>query len=68
MALVSMGPMLRHARANGYGIAAYNMIDYNSAASVIAGWRFETSRSSPGRGEWPTHPDIWRRSTSWANP
>ncbi|MEM6323388.1 MAG: class II fructose-bisphosphate aldolase [Pseudomonadota bacterium] len=37
MALVPMGPMLRHARANGYGIAAYNMIDYNSAASVIAG-------------------------------
>ena len=37
MALVSMGPMLRYARANGYGIAAYNMIDYNSAASVIGG-------------------------------
>ncbi|WP_274520091.1 class II fructose-bisphosphate aldolase [Meridianimarinicoccus roseus] len=37
MALVSMRPMLRHARTNGYGIAAYNMIDFNSAASVIAG-------------------------------
>ena len=37
MTLVSMAPMLRHARANGYGIAAYNMIDYNSAAAVIAG-------------------------------
>lgn len=37
MALVSMAPMLRHARRNGYGIAAYNMIDYNSAASVVAG-------------------------------
>jgi ketose-bisphosphate aldolase len=37
MALVSMAPMLRHARRNGYGIAAYNMIDYNSAASIVAG-------------------------------
>jgi ketose-bisphosphate aldolase len=37
MALVSMAPMLRHARQNGYGIAAYNMIDYNSAASIVAG-------------------------------
>lgn len=37
MALVSMGPMLKRARANGYGIAAYNMIDYNSARSIIDG-------------------------------
>ena len=37
MSLVPMGPMLRHARGHGYGIAAYNMIDYNSAASVISG-------------------------------
>lgn len=37
MALVPMGPMLRHGRQNGYGIAAYNMIDFNSAASIIAG-------------------------------
>lgn len=36
MALVPMGPMLRHARRHGYGIAAYNMIDYNSAASLVA--------------------------------
>ena len=37
MALVPMGPMLRHGRQNGYGIAAYNMIDFNSAASIVAG-------------------------------
>lgn len=37
MALVSMAPMLRQARKNGYAIAAYNMIDYNSAASIVAG-------------------------------
>ncbi len=37
MSLVSMAPMLRHARANRYGIAAYNMIDYNSARAVIDG-------------------------------
>ncbi|QIE54984.1 class II fructose-bisphosphate aldolase [Pikeienuella piscinae] len=35
MPLVSMGPMLRHARANGYAIAAYNMIDYNSARAIV---------------------------------
>jgi len=32
-----MAPMLRHARANRYGIAAYNMIDYNSARAIIGG-------------------------------
>jgi ketose-bisphosphate aldolase len=37
MPLVSMGPMLRRARAGGYGIAAYNMIDFNSARSIIDG-------------------------------
>jgi fructose-bisphosphate aldolase, class II len=37
MPLVSMGPMLRRARADGYGIAAYNMIDFNSARSIIGG-------------------------------
>jgi|APCry1669189000_1035189.scaffolds.fasta_scaffold01678_6 ketose-bisphosphate aldolase len=37
MALVSMGPMLKRARAQGYGIAAYNMIDYNSARAIIGG-------------------------------
>lgn len=37
MSLVSMAPMLRHARANRYGIAAYNMIDYNSARAIIGG-------------------------------
>ena len=37
MPLVSMAPMLRHARANRYGIAAYNMIDYNSARAIIDG-------------------------------
>ena len=35
MTLVSMGPMLKKARAAGYGIAAFNMIDYNSARSVV---------------------------------
>ena len=37
MPLVPMGPMLRHARANRYGIAAYNMIDFNSARAIIDG-------------------------------
>lgn len=37
MPLVSMGPMLRRARAGGYGIAAYNMIDYNSARAIVDG-------------------------------
>ena len=37
MPLVPMGPMLRHARANHYGIAAYNMIDFNSARAIIDG-------------------------------
>lgn len=35
MPLVSMGPMLKTARAAGYGVAAYNMIDYNSARAII---------------------------------
>ena len=35
MALVTMGPMLKRARTKGYGIAAYNMIDYNSARAII---------------------------------
>lgn len=37
MALVSMGPMLKQAQAARYGIAAFNMIDYNSARSIIEG-------------------------------
>lgn len=37
MPLVSMAPMLREARRNGYGIAAYNMIDHNSARSIVDG-------------------------------
>jgi len=37
MTLVPMGPMLRHARSSGYGIAAYNMIDYNSARAIVDG-------------------------------
>ncbi|PDQ18517.1 tagatose-bisphosphate aldolase [Mesorhizobium sanjuanii] len=37
MALVSMGPMLKRAQAAGYGIAAFNMIDYNSARAIIEG-------------------------------
>jgi len=37
MALVTMGPMLKRARTKGYGIAAYNMIDYNSARAIVEG-------------------------------
>ena len=37
MPLVSMAPMLREARRAGYGVAAYNMIDYNSARSIVDG-------------------------------
>ncbi|MEM8916945.1 MAG: class II fructose-bisphosphate aldolase [Pseudomonadota bacterium] len=37
MPLVAMKPMLRHARAERYGIAAFNMIDYNSARAVVDG-------------------------------
>lgn len=37
MPLVSMGPMLRAARRDGYGVAAYNMIDYNSARAIVDG-------------------------------
>ncbi|MCA3436417.1 MAG: class II fructose-bisphosphate aldolase [Rhodobacter sp.] len=37
MPLVSMAPMLRQARANRFGIAAYNMIDFNSARAIIDG-------------------------------
>lgn len=37
MAFVSMGPMLKRAQAAGYGIAAFNMIDYNSARSIVEG-------------------------------
>ena len=46
MPLVSMAPLLRHARANRYGIAAYNMIDYNSARAVIGGDRKSTRLNS----------------------
>ena len=35
MTLVTMGPMLKRAQSAGYGIAAFNMIDYNSARSII---------------------------------
>lgn len=37
MAFVTMGPMLKRAQAARYGIAAFNMIDYNSAHSIIDG-------------------------------
>lgn len=37
MPLVSMGPLLRRARADGYGVAAYNMIDFNSARAIVNG-------------------------------
>jgi ketose-bisphosphate aldolase len=35
MPLISMRPMLKQAQAGRYGVAAYNMIDYNSARSII---------------------------------
>ncbi len=37
MTLVTMGPMLKQAQRAGYGIAAFNMIDYNSARAIIEG-------------------------------
>lgn len=37
MAFVTMGPMLKRAQAARYGIAAFNMIDYNSVRSIIEG-------------------------------
>lgn len=35
MSFVTMGPMLKRAQAAGYGIAAFNMIDYNSARAIV---------------------------------
>ena len=35
MSFVTMGPMLKRAQSAGYGIAAFNMIDYNSARAII---------------------------------
>jgi ketose-bisphosphate aldolase len=35
MPLISMRPMLKQAQAGRYGVAAYNMIDYNSARSIV---------------------------------
>ncbi len=35
MSFVNMGPMLKRAQAGKYGIAAFNMIDYNSARAVV---------------------------------
>lgn len=37
MAFVTMGPMLKRAQAARYGIAAFNMIDYNSVRSIVEG-------------------------------
>ena len=37
MPLISMRPLLKQAQAGKYGVAAYNMIDYNSARSIIEG-------------------------------
>lgn len=37
MAIAQMKPMLRAAQAEKYGIAAFNMIDYNSARAVVEG-------------------------------
>lgn len=35
MPLISMRPMFKKAQAGRYGVAAYNMIDYNSARSIV---------------------------------
>jgi ketose-bisphosphate aldolase len=35
MSFVTMGPMLKRAQAGKYGIAAFNMIDYNSARAIV---------------------------------
>jgi fructose/tagatose bisphosphate aldolase len=32
-----MRPLLKQAQAERYGVAAYNMIDYNSARSIVEG-------------------------------
>lgn len=37
MPLVTMRPILKQAQAGHYGVAAYNMIDYNSARSIVDG-------------------------------
>jgi len=37
MTLVPMGPILRRARAPGYAVAAYNMIEYNYARAIVDG-------------------------------
>lgn len=37
MPLVSMKPMLKKAQAQKYAIAAFNMIDYNSARAIVDG-------------------------------
>ncbi|QJP16385.1 class II fructose-bisphosphate aldolase [Starkeya sp. ORNL1] len=37
MPLVPMGPMLKTAQLGRYGVAAFNMIDYNSARSIVEG-------------------------------
>lgn len=37
MPLVGMGSVLRRAKEGGYGVAAFNVIDYNSARSVVEG-------------------------------
>jgi ketose-bisphosphate aldolase len=37
MPLISMRPMLKEAQAGRYGVAAYNMIDYNSARAIVEG-------------------------------
>ena len=37
MSLVSMQPLLKQAQKERYGIAAYNMIDYNSARAIVEG-------------------------------
>lgn len=37
MPMVTMKPMLQRAKHAGYGIAAFNMIDYNSARSIVDG-------------------------------
>ena len=37
MSIAHMKPMLKKAQSEKYGIAAFNMIDYNSARAVVDG-------------------------------
>ncbi len=35
MPLVNMKPLLRHAMDNGYAVAAFNLVDYNTTKAMV---------------------------------